>query len=427
MKFGKSLLFLIIALLVSLNLVSCTFFSGDDAESQTASEASFESASESAESVASEASEEELWTGIYVIFREGRAVAGVPSGSVIEDATKYKDYVSENAKYNTYTYFSKLSEKEQWIYRIYEYAFDNNYSNIWFDEKLLEGLEINYAQIIYLLSMDSPLVEQNMDLSALPFTTALKDDNGDYVRDLSGTLVYVSTFFENKKENKTEALEKAQAIVDSLPEGLSDLEKARYFYEYLGKNVKYYEYGRYETSYYLYDALCKGASNCDGYANAFSALCNMAGVDCIEKIHFADEDEVAGHTWNAIRIDGVWYNVDAVASDEVSDAKTPIWFHFGFSDERSNYTYEYKTMTPECKDSLDEIDCVYEKNKENEFITDVMDVLLNSGRDYVLVYSEEKLELSDYVLGFLLLTSGRSYGYSGVMLGDGYYYVFYFE
>ena len=56
-----------------------------------------------------------------------------------------------------------------------------------------------------------------------------------------------------------------------------------------------------------------------------------------------------------------------------------------------------------------------------------MDVLLNSGRDYVLVYSEEKLELSDYVLGFLLLTSGRSYGYSGVMLGDGYYYVFYFE
>jgi len=420
----KKTLILMLALFVSFNLVSCVFSGSDGAESQMTSETPHENDT----SAVSEESKEELWSGVYVIFREGRMVAGVPSGSVIEDATAYKDYVSVNAKYNTYTYFSKLNEKEQWIYRIYEYAFDNNYSNIWFDEKLLEGLEHEYAEILYLLSLDSPLVEQNMDLSALPFTTALKDDNGDYVRDYNGVLIYVNTFFENKKENKTEALGKAQEIVGSLPEGLSDMEKAKYFYEYLGKNVEYYDYGIYETPYYLYDALCKGASNCDGYANAFSMLCNMAGIDCIEKIHFAEKNESAGHTWNAVCIDDVWYNVDATAAKE--DQTMPVWFRFGFSDERLNYLEykrEYASITPDCKGDYYEADYVYTKGDDRAFIADIVKILRDSDRDYVLVYSKNSLDLSESVLKQLMIKTGRQYRYIGMYLGDGYYSVFVFE
>lgn len=427
----KRALLLALSLLLSFCLLACE-------TAVTESEASEQSLLSDSESVVLDASDlennseavfesskEELWTGIYVMFKSGPSVAGVPSGTVIEDATKYKDYVSEHAEYNTYHCFSQLGEKEQWIYRILEYAFDNSYSNIWLDEKLLVDLEYTFWDILIMFTMDSPLAEQNIMPGQLPFTTALKDDDGNYVRNLNGSLFYVGTFFQNKQENKTEAIKKAREILDSMPNDLSDMEKAKWFYRYLGENVEYYNYGRYESAFYLYDALCKGASNCDGYTNAFSLLCNMSGIPCIEKVHHAEEGEEAGHTWAVICIDDVWYNVDCVSAKTEVEGNFPVWFYFGYSDERDPQTYEYASFIPECTEDLVEIDCAFEKD-ENQFVLDVWDVL-KTGRDHVTVYSEKKMELSDFAKDFLLISVKRSYRINGWKMKSGYYYVFDFD
>ena len=155
-------------------------------------------------------------------------------------------------------------------------------------------------------------------------------------------------------------IKKAKDIVASLPNGLDDLNKAKMLFNYLHENVEYIDYS--EKQEYLYDALVVGKSNCDGFTNAYSLLCKLAGIPCFEKMYSVPDEnqtnilpnvpqindettannnkntteaqEDIGHTWNAIKIDGKWYNVDATNSDFYFQAKDgeKFFLFFGFRD-----------------------------------------------------------------------------------------------
>ena len=77
------------------------------------------------------------------------------------DISKIENYESKFAEYNSYVYYNKLSENNQKVYRAFEYALDHAYTEVFIDNKLLSE---NYSakDILLLLSLDSPLVEQNL-------------------------------------------------------------------------------------------------------------------------------------------------------------------------------------------------------------------------------------------------------------------------
>ncbi|MBQ7784011.1 MAG: hypothetical protein IJ368_08590, partial [Oscillospiraceae bacterium] len=56
----------------------------------------------------------------------------------------------------------------------------------------------------------------------------------------------------------------------------------------------------------IYGALVEKKALCEGYAKAFSYLCNIAGIENMIVTGYTDVD----HMWNMVRIDDSWYHVD---------------------------------------------------------------------------------------------------------------------
>ena len=119
----------------------------------------------------------------------------------------------------------------------------------------------------------------------------------------------------------------ALAVVD---EGMSDLEKAVAFHEYLALNCEYdlnyyTSAGPDPTSYSAYGVFAKKVAVCQGYALAFKYLCNQVGINC-----YMVTSTGMNHAWNMVELDGELYQVDITWDDPVySDATVGRHDRFG--------------------------------------------------------------------------------------------------
>ena len=263
-------------------------------------------------------------------------------------------------------YYDTLGQTDQKVYRILQYAMDHAYPCILIDDRATAGMEHTIEEILTFFSLDSAVVEQNLAWQFGDFTVTYTTTGvTTQTTELKGMQLYINDFSAQKQAKKDEAIAKAEQILAEMPENCAtDQEKAQYFYSWLGQNVEYFlEKRRDEDADYLYDALCKGKTNCDGFANAFSLRCAMEGIRCIEKIH-VPEDGSAGHTWNAVYMDGVWYNVDATASSEVKTPENGVYMHFGFPDEYQEYACKFQQLLPECNETLYSVWGIAEKPED---------------------------------------------------------------
>lgn len=269
-----------------------------------------------------------------------------------------RDYESDYAHCSSRILYERLAnDKEKTVYRAFEYAFDNTYNYIFFSKNVF-GDDIDYGRILHLFVMDSPIAAQSIAYSVSGKPGAYMDASYTYENSKGkkvdvcpeGYLVSVSSFKNRSREKCDEAYNKALSIVSAMPEGLTDMEKAKYLYKYLCANAIYKDYDEGVKGEPLYDALIKGETVCDGFANALSMLYNLAEIPCFEKLHIADEDEDAGHTWNCFSIDGVWYNADPTfnSSLEEGSALELALEGFGFSDKYQRFQMEFEDIMPEC-------------------------------------------------------------------------------
>lgn len=103
------------------------------------------------------------------------------------------------------------------------------------------------------------------------------------------------------------------------------------------------EVGHYRDFYLegiLYD-LDNSLAVCDGIAKTFTLLCNMEGIDSIK----VNGDAGGGHAWSKVKLDGVWYFVDATWADKKYEGvEYPTHWYFLESDMRnSDHVIEYPT------------------------------------------------------------------------------------
>ncbi|MBQ7782896.1 MAG: hypothetical protein IJ368_02910 [Oscillospiraceae bacterium] len=101
---------------------------------------------------------------------------------------------------------------------------------------------------------------------------------------------------------KTE--EAAAEIMQLVSRNMSDYEKVKIFHDYLVLNVESSTDNEFADS--IYGALVEKKALCEGYAKAFSYLCNIAGIENMIVTGYTDVD----HMWNMVRIDDSWYHVD---------------------------------------------------------------------------------------------------------------------
>ena len=126
----------------------------------------------------------------------------------------------------------------------------------------------------------------------------------------------------------------AKGIVDEIiTSGMSEFEKALTIHDWLTFNL---DYDHSYTNYHAEETLKTGKCVCQGYAECFELMAELAGLEASivggNAVNSTGKRE--SHAWNQVKIDGEWYNVDVTWDDPSNGAdKTP--------DDHSGNSYKY--------------------------------------------------------------------------------------
>ncbi len=294
-------------------------------------------------------------------------------------AEEISEYKPQTEIYSSQFYYDKLDENQKIVYKAYLYALDKNYAYTYIDNALLQG-DLSSQDILVMLSLDTGFLQQNIDVQPYTATQILNSNImfKQVKREVQGDTMHIKNFSQERTERVKEAAEKLKAVDFDFPKNATDKEKARIIYDYVGEQLVYAEkYDNTDAIAHSVDYLCEavdtGETNCDGFANMFTMLCNINGIRCFEKSSDDKRDEV-GHTWNVAHLDGKWYNVDcteAIGEDEKENHYVRDVL-FGFSDELQEYDVIYKDMQPDCNSNILDF-----KGRFSKYNSDVVDLVSN--------------------------------------------------
>lgn len=143
--------------------------------------------------------------------------------------------------------------------------------------------------------------------------------NCTFITDNNSTIVYPFFTMNNDERNfaKAQLENKLKLFESNAPSGASALELEKYAHDYLIDNCNYSKEAAKSTevvgnSSDAYGALIEGSAVCEGYARAFSLLCNWLGLDCVCVLGVGDNEY---HMWNCVLLDNKWYQVDPTWND----------------------------------------------------------------------------------------------------------------
>lgn len=331
---------------------------------------------------------------IYVAFsRDGEE--GEPM-----DYREISQYTSKYSAYNSRVMYATLPPAEQQIYRLLEYALDHEYTTIFFDARLLEDVKLTLEDILKLYSMDSAMVQQNYSYSSAKSSYTFSYGSGMTEFELVGSKFTIENFSSQALSKKLAAIEAAKTVFATMPQGLNQLEQARFFFRYLTREVTY---SRTEVKpglqNNLYDAFIEKKTQCDGFSNAFSLLCGMANIPCVEKIVSPKVEGEIGHTWNVFCADGVWYNTDLALTENYAQLhkEMDVDFSFGFPDDRKTEVCDFADRFPPCTADLLPADVIASSPSDPNLLPGVKNAFQTGGKPFVILGLETgKMESDNF-------------------------------
>ena len=317
---------------------------------------------------------------------------------------------------NARRYYAGLSDDEKMVYRAFETALENGWEDVYLDISLVENCFYSPGEILMFLALDSPLLEQNIRYTeGRHFTRFVSAGSEPFSFGMTaeGLMITVDNFDPERRAKKEEALQRAIQITDGWKSSGTEAERAERVFSFLTDNVWYSDKNAFDDSDYLYDALCLGETNCDGFANAYTLLARLSGLDVFEKDRLPENGD-EGHTWNCVLIDGAWYNVDVTfgagylekTSSEVRDPKSldergkcerllTLYASFGFPDSRSRYAHSFEELIPRCTESLIVPDLVLESEANLPYDTLIVSVVEQIEKPCYLIVTNFMLDQKD--------------------------------
>ena len=206
------------------------------------------------------------------------------------------------------------------------------------------------------------------------------------------------------------ALAEADRVVDTLiTSGMSDYDVVKALHDYLITHCDYdyrVDIGNMPfISHQAEGALLNGTAVCSGYAKAYEALLDAAGIPCETITGYAG----GYHAWNLVQVDGEWYHVDATWDDPTTRGGDYIRYtYFLKSDKvmvsRSHRDWEALhncTSTKYDDDLLDSADQEIADNRQEQ--VDAILALCAPSLANVPTWTQAQLQaLSDQQLGDVL-------------------------
>ena len=133
---------------------------------------------------------------------------------------------------------------------------------------------------------------------------------------------------------------------------MSDKEKIKYVYEWIGENTRYdYTFTYMAKNQSIYNVFIKGNAVCAGFAKASQVIFQNIGIESM-----AVEGETTGpHMWNIIKYDGKYYFYDSTVAACREKGKTG--FYDGLKQEEMK---DHIISNPEWYPKIEEINALYE-------------------------------------------------------------------
>lgn len=238
----------------------------------------------------------------------------------------------------TTTYgYRNMSDKNRKIYEILVDALDKHLPNVVFD-----GIQITKAELgdvfseIYYSGVGCQYLQ-------LQYEYSLYDN---YVYEIR---ISYAVDKETAKTYDSKLNAKIEEIVSKITPTMSDYDIVKYFHDYIIANTTYDTNA--PNSANAYGALVEKRAVCQGYAIAFSKLCDRVGIE--NAIVTGDAGEP--HMWNDVLLDGEWYAIDSTwddndRTDETAGLSQYNYFCVTDAELRKSRTY-YKAIytLPEAK------------------------------------------------------------------------------
>jgi len=152
-----------------------------------------------------------------------------------------------------------------------------------------------------------------------------------YVMDKAANLYYLRLNFnisvsDDKYPSVDSIVRSAVAECNSKTDG-SEYAKALWLHDWLLEQLEYDKTLKWSSAE---SALTRGLGTCQSYESAYAKLLTAAGIENSET-----RDTYDGHTWNAMKLDGQWYQTDCTWDDSSDN-----WYsfdqrhlYFGLTDE----------------------------------------------------------------------------------------------
>ena len=118
----------------------------------------------------------------------------------------------------------------------------------------------------------------------------------------------------------------------------SDCANELAIHDYLVRHIDYEE--QEDTIYNAYDAMIKGKTICSGYTEAFKTFMDFLGIENTTISGTAGDQQ---HIWNAVKLDGEWYQVDVTWDDPVGSTDAGVdhaYFNITDSDMAIDHTWD---------------------------------------------------------------------------------------
>ena len=151
------------------------------------------------------------------------------------------------------------------------------------------------------------------------------------IRTTNGQNLVISITFQYYMDAKTmqEQYQTTQELVKkvvSSTDGMNDLDKSRYFHDYLVLHASYSTDPNAPAVHNAYSCLSGGYCVCEGYTKAYKLLCDEASIPC--DLVLGGIENTTDHVWNLNRLNGVWSHVDVTFDDPT-----------GMPDDYISYSY----------------------------------------------------------------------------------------
>lgn len=135
-----------------------------------------------------------------------------------------------------------------------------------------------------------------------------EDGSTEYVTQLNIKYLYDK---DKTEEMQSEIDNAADEILSQITSDMTDYDIVKLIHDSIITNTTYTLEGNQDDIMSVYGVLGDKKAQCQGYARAFSYLCNLCGIETDIVLGVAGED----HMWNMVKLNDKWYHIDLTWDD----------------------------------------------------------------------------------------------------------------